>query len=444
MVVGTSLAGARDVVRLLDTAAGAYVHLPFCTWICPFCPYNKVQESEERSAPYLAALRREVDALVDAHRTRFGPFTSLYVGGGTPTLFPEVLADLVERVPTAGRRAVEVLPTHATPARLDQLAASGFDAVSIGAQSFHDPVLRRLGRPHDAAASRAAVRAAVGRFSVVDVDLIVDVALEGPEPTAVVAAGAFLDDVAECFAAGVDQVSTYPLMRFGYTPFGTARHARRREHAVLSEVTELARSAGYERRSVWTFNRVGSEPYTSVTRRRFLGMGAGATSVTGRDFLVNHFGLGAYASAVAHGRLPVARRFHLGPVAGAWYEAFWQAYSGAVDLATLDAAYGAAGGTVRAAMLLARAAGLVAPVDGVLRLTARGYDVFHDLERGVTYRLIEPLWAQMLREHEADAERGPSARDRGWAVPDRGRSGPAWRLASGLMERRVPTSGRLH
>ena len=443
MAVGTSLAGARDVVRLLDTAAGAYVHIPFCTSICPFCPYNKVPASEERSTPYLAALRREVDALVDAHGARFGPFTSLYVGGGTPTLFPEVLADLVERVPTAGRRAVEVLPTHATPARLDRLPAAGFDAVSIGAQSFHDPVLRRLGRPHDAAASRAAVRAAVGRFALVDVDLIVDVALEGPEQTAVVAAGAFLDDVAECFAAGVDQVSTYPLMRFGYTPFGTAQHARRREHAVLSQVTELARHAGYERRSVWTFNRVGGEPYTSITRRRFLGMGAGATSVTGRDFLVNHFGLAAYASAVAQDRLPVARRFHLGPVAGAWYEAFWQAYSGAVDVDALTAAYGAVGGgPVRAAMLMARAAGLVAPVDGRLRLTVRGYDVFHDLERGVTYRLIEPLWAQMLREHEADAGPGPSAGDGGWAVPDRGRSGLAWRLACGLMERRLPTSDR--
>ncbi|HEY3437651.1 MAG TPA: radical SAM protein, partial [Actinotalea sp.] len=440
MAVGTALAGATEVVRLLDSAAGAYVHIPFCTWICPFCPYNKVRVTEELSTPYLAMLRREVDALVDAHVRRFGAFTSLYIGGGTPTLFPEVLADLVERVPTTGHRAVEVLPTHATPAGLDRLAAAGIDAVSIGAQSFHDPVLRRLGRPHDAAASRAAVRAAVGRFAVVDVDLIVDVALQGGGLDARAAEQAFVDDVAECFDAGVDQVSTYPLMRFGYTPFGTAQHARRREHAVLAEVAGIARRAGYERRSVWTFSRVGAEPYTSITRRRFLGAGAGASSVTGRDFLVNHFGLSAYGSAVAAGRLPVARRFHLGAVGGAWYEAFWQAYSGAVDVTALARAYGATGGgPVRTAMLAARAAGLVVPDHGVLRLTPRGYDVFHDLERAVTYRLIEPLWAQMLREHEpAAADDGSDVfddRSPSWAAPDRGRRGAAWWLARTLTER---------
>ncbi|CAL8972725.1 hypothetical protein CELL_01367 [Cellulomonas sp. T2.31MG-18] len=439
MPVGTLLAGAADVVRLLDAPAGAYVHVPFCSSICPFCPYDKVRLGDVPAMPYLEALRREVDAVVDAHTARFGSFTSLYVGGGTPTLFPEVLADLVERVPTAGRRAVEVLPTHATPARLDALAAAGFDAVSIGAQSFHDPVLRRLGRPHDADASRRAVLAAVGRFAVVDVDLIVDVALPGSSPAAATAVRAFLDDVAWCFETGADQVSTYPLMRFGYTPFGVARHARRREHAVLSQVAELARRLGYERRSVWTFNRLGSPPYTSITRRRFLGMGAGASSVTGRDLLVNHFGLAAYEAAVAAGRVPVARRFHLGALGGAAYEAFWQAYAGAVDPATLTAAYGLVGaGPVRGLTAVGRAAGLVRSDDGLLRLTPRGYDVFHDLERAVTYGLIEPLWAQMLREH-GDVAMQPTA---GWARPARGRSGPVWWLARTLTERRVLDGAR--
>lgn len=440
MVAATSLRGATDVVGLLDVPAGAYVHIPFCSWICPFCPYNKVLTSDPLSRPYLTAFRQEVDAVADAHLRAFGPFTSLYVGGGTPTLFPETLNDLVDRLPVTGRRAVEVLPTHATPAGLDRLADAGFDAVSIGAQSFHDPVLRRLGRPHDAAASRAAVAAAVGRFAVVDVDLIVDVAPEGPatDPSA----AAFLEDAAECFAAGVAQVSTYPLMRFGYTPFGTGRHARRREHAVLAEVDRIARRSGYERRSVWTFARSGAEAYTSITRRRFLGMGAGAGSVTGRDLLVNHFGLAPYRAAVAAGRLPVARRFHLGDGGGAAYEAFWQAYAGTLDEGVLRSAYGPAGLLpVRLATAAARACGLVVPDHGTLRLTPRGYDVFHDLERQVTYRLIEPLWAQLLREHDERAAAAPDeGRSVSWAAPDRGRRGAAWWLARRLTERPVPTS----
>ncbi len=433
------LRGARAVVGMLDAPAGAYLHVPFCSWICPFCPYNKVRARDDLATRYLAALGREADAVSGAYRARFGaPFTSVYVGGGTPTLYPDALADLLDRVPTTGERAVEVLPNHATPAGLDRLAAIGFTAASIGAQSFHDGVLRHLGRPHDAATARAAMLSAIGRFACVDVDLIVDVALEDAGPDAVAPPGAFLADVEECFAAGVDQVSTYPLMRFGYTPFGRARHQHRREHAVLAQVTDLAGRMGYERRSVWTFNRRGSAAYTSITRRRFLGMGAGASSVTGRDFLVNHFGVATYAGAVEAGHLPVARWLHLGRWAGAAYDAFWQAYAGGVSPALLAGSYGRdVGAVVRAGLEPARWAGLVRSEGGDLRLTRRGFGAYHDLERAVTYQLIEPLWGEMLREHAAEgADLAPSCAP--WASPENARHGRLWQAASRVMEREVP------
>ena len=72
------------------------------------------------------------------------------------------------------------------------------------------------------------------------------------------------------------------------------------------------------------------------------------------------------------------------------------------------------------------------------RLTARGFDRYHDLERWVTYQLIEPLWAELLAEHAAE---GTPAQ---WVAPSRGRPGRLWHLASRAMERPVrrtnPTS----
>jgi len=424
---------AAEIVASFDGPAGAYVHVPFCEWICPFCPYDKERAEPDPARRYFSALRREVDVYVE-ERAASGsaPFTSLYVGGGTPTLYPDELADVIERVPVSGERAVEVLPNHATPQRLDRLAAMGVTAVSIGAQSFHDAVLRRLRRPHDATTSRAAVEHALGRFGCVDVDLIVDVSWEDRGTFR----GAFLDDVRTCFAFGVDQVSTYPLMRFGYTPFGAARHDRRREHAVLAEVTELAYAMGYERRSVWTFNRHGAPAYGSITRRRFLGMGAGASSFGGRDFYVNHFGVAAYADAVERDRLPVARRFRLGRWAGAAYEGFWQAYAGGIDPEALERSYGrAVAATVGAGLTPLVLAGLLRRAPDRYRLTPRGFDAYHDLERLVTYQLIEPLWAEML------AERTDSDRCGDWAVPERARAGRAWSLARRLLERAPTTAG---
>ncbi len=423
--VGTSARehlGAPAVLASFDGPVGAYVHVPFCERICPFCPYNKVVAEETLADRYFAALRREIGWYVDGVTE---PFTSVYVGGGTPTLYPDALADVLQRLPTVGERAVEVLPAHGTPARLDALAGMGFTAVSIGAQSFHDEVLHRLRRPHDAAAARTAVENALERFGCVDVDLIVDVAWE-QEPAL---ADAFLDDVRACFAMGVDQVSTYPLMRFGYTPFGTARHDRTREHAVLRAATELARSAGYERRSVWTFNKAGSAPYTSITRRRFLGLGAGSSSYAGRDFYVNHFGVRVYAEAVEQGRLPVARWLHLGRLAGAAYDAFWQAYAGGVDLDALERSYGRpVAEMARAGLGPLRVGGLVTGAADGCRLTESGFDRYHDLERWVTYQLIEPLWAEMLAEH-ADGDRAA------WARTDRARRGRAWAPVRRVFER---------
>jgi menaquinone C8-methyltransferase len=205
--------GPADVRAMLDGPVGAYVHIPFCARICPFCPYNKVVPRGDQPARYFEALHREIVAYRDAGLAGPEGFTSLYVGGGSPTLYPERLAAVVAAIPVSGEVAVEVLPTHATPEGLEVLRAMGVTAVSIGAQSFSDEVLRHLRRPHDAAQARAAVRAAVGRFDLVDVDLIVDVELDDA------LAGVFLADFAECLRLGADQVSTYPLMRFGYTPF---------------------------------------------------------------------------------------------------------------------------------------------------------------------------------------------------------------------------------
>ncbi len=419
---------AARVVDLLDGPVGAYVHVPFCTRICPFCPYNKVVPRGDQPERYFAALRCELDGYLAAGAAGTEGFTSLYVGGGTPTLYPDQLGDVLAALPVAGERAIEVLPTHGTSQRLDQLRRMGFTAVSIGAQSFSDEVLHRLGRPHDAATSRAAVAAAVGRFDLVDVDLIVDVELDDA------LSGAFLRDLARCFGLGVGQVSTYPLMRFGYTPFGTAHHDRQREHEVLAQATGIAAEHGYERRSVWTFNRIGSATYTSITRRRFLGMGAGSTSFLGRDFLVNHFGVRTYIEAVAAGDLPTARWLHLGRWGGLAYDAFWQAYAGAVSPARLGS--DPAGRRALSAALQPLAlAGLLRRRDGRFELTARGFDAYHDLERWVTYRMIEPLWAQMLAEHRAEGA------DAAWAAPGSGRRSGAWEAVQRFMER--PTgSGR--
>ncbi len=388
---------AGAVVGSFPAPYGLYLHVPFCERLCPFCPYNKVLYGRERAAAYFAAVRREVDAYLEAGA---GPFASLYVGGGTPTLCLDELQEILPCLPVEGERAIEVLPAHATPARIDRLTRAGFDRVSLGVQSFDDRVLRHLGRPGSGVANRAAVEACRGRFACLDADLIFDTAFSEPS--------VFLADVEKCCRLGVDQISSYPLMRFGYTPFGKGRHAPRLEHDLLGRAAALAAGHGYERASVWALRRAGALPFSSITREFYLGIGAGAATFTGSHYLVNHFSPERYGEALAAGRLPLARAARLRPAAGAAYYLFWQAYAGGFDPDRARALFPSARWVTTLASGLGRALGLAERRDACLALTRRGFDRYHDLERRVTYRFIEPLWEEMMAEHHPEAPAVPS------------------------------------
>ena len=367
---------------------GLYLHVPFCRSICPYCPYNKVLHHRAAVPPYFEALREEL-RLYDAPRRRF---TSFYVGGGTPSLCLRELAPVLAGLTVEHERAIEVFPTHATPEAIAELHELGFDYISLGIQSFDEHMLAHLGRLNTAEDNRRALAATVGSFACVNADLIFDVAFAEPS--------VFLRDFEACCRSQVDQISTYPLMHFGFTPFGKVPHAPRVEHDLLRRTCEIADRLGYERRSVWTFTRVGGPLYASIAREFYLGCGAGAATFTGSDFFLNHFGLDRYRDALAEGRLPLARRAHLDPVRAALYYAFWQLYAPGLDLDRFALLFPGARWVAPLCRAL-RQTGHLELDGGRLRLTERGFDRYHDLERWVTYHLIEPLWEEMLQEHPA-------------------------------------------
>lgn len=389
---------ARRIIASLTDPTGLYLHIPFCESICPFCPYNKVLYQERLAVDYFCALEQEIQWHLDELKR---PFSSLYIGGGTPTLCLEELGPLIEKLPVDGERAIEVLPTHATTANFVKMHDMGINYLSLGIQSFNEEVLRHLRRPTTVEDNQNALEASIGQFDCLDVDLIFDVAFE--------AESIFLSDLERCFRAGVEQVSTYPLMRFGYTPFGKSRHEPKKEHQVLKRASDLALQHGYERRSVWTFNRKDAPTYTSITREFYLGCGAGAGSYTGSLFFLNHFSIPAYIGEVSGGRLPIARLQSMSPRRSAAYYLFWQAYTGQLDLSRFDRLF--PGQLMLKSLIdVFRRAGLMRKEKDKLILTDSGYNRYHDLERWVTYHFIEPLWADMMREHEFLADRLPELR----------------------------------
>jgi oxygen-independent coproporphyrinogen-3 oxidase len=156
-----------------------YVHWPYCARICPYCDFNVVRARgrTEEQAALADAIVRDLQAQAE----RIGPrrLTSIFFGGGTPSLMEP--ADLARIVGAARDRfapvddlevTLEANPTDAEAERFGAFAAAGVNRLSLGVQSLDDAALKFLGRNHDAAEALRAADLARRAFPRLSVDLI--------------------------------------------------------------------------------------------------------------------------------------------------------------------------------------------------------------------------------------------------------------------------------
>jgi oxygen-independent coproporphyrinogen-3 oxidase len=146
---------------------GLYLHIPFCSSICSYCNFNRGLFDADLKARYVAALEREILEASEATPPTAGPrqADTIFFGGGTPSLLePAEVAGLIARCRETFAMAadaeitLETNPETATPERLASFLEAGVNRISFGVQSFEDEELQRLGRVHDAARARAAIR----------------------------------------------------------------------------------------------------------------------------------------------------------------------------------------------------------------------------------------------------------------------------------------------
>lgn len=156
---------------------GVYVHWPYCARICPYCDFNVYKNRGVNAVRWEEALVCDLEHW--ATRTKGRRLTSLYFGGGTPSLAPLAV---IEAVIEACDRlwgfedwpeiTIESNPTDAEYARYAAFARAGVNRLSLGVQSLDDAALNFLGRDHDAADARRAIEAAQAAFETMSFDLI--------------------------------------------------------------------------------------------------------------------------------------------------------------------------------------------------------------------------------------------------------------------------------
>ena len=232
---------------------GLYIHVPFCSRKCDYCAFHSVTEWTQ------IGMRRIVDAIlgdIDAISPDLAAVSTLYVGGGTPTVLdPSSLASLI----AAARRSapideitVEANPESATT-HLDTLAASGVTRLSVGVQTLEPRASRELGRRLTSVSEIERIRA---RWSG---DLSVDLIHGAPGETRV----GFLGAIDKLVAIGVDHVSVYGLGVEPGTPLASRVSGGVTRVPVVDEywdtIVSRLESHGLRRYEVSNFARPGAE-----------------------------------------------------------------------------------------------------------------------------------------------------------------------------------------
>ncbi|NEV61267.1 radical SAM family heme chaperone HemW [Thiorhodococcus minor] len=271
-----------SLLRLPAPPLSLYVHMPWCIRKCPYCDFNSHALAE--TAPFDRYVERLI-ADLDADLARFGvsgPLQSIFIGGGTPSLFPgaaihRLMDGIAARVELAGDVEVtlEANPGAAEAGRFAAYRGAGVNRLSIGIQSLSATQLEHLGRVHDPSEARAAVRMARSAgFDNLNLDLMFGL----PDQSLQTAA----EDLEALIALEPEHLSYYQLTLEPNTSFH-ARPPRMPDPDLVADMGEqgetILGTAGYGRYEVSAYSQPGRRCRHNLGYWQFgdyLGIGAGA------------------------------------------------------------------------------------------------------------------------------------------------------------------------
>jgi oxygen-independent coproporphyrinogen-3 oxidase len=283
---------------------GLYLHLPFCTTHCTYCPFA-ISTDLALQDEYTAALVREISAAPEAE------VDTIYLGGGTPSRMSVAnLACIFDAlrvrfdIARDAEISMEANPEDVTAAAVDAWRALGVNRLSIGVQSFHEEELIAISRVHDRQRALEALRAAVDRGIRVNLDLMLGL----PHQTA----ESFRATLDTAIDLGAGHLSLYMLDLEEKTPLqvqvARGRVALPDEDLVADlylEAIEHLRARGLDQYEISNFARSGERCLHNLrywTRGEYHGFGLGAHSFLGGLRFANTRDIRRYIDSAPHAR----------------------------------------------------------------------------------------------------------------------------------------------
>ena len=317
----------------LRNKTGLYIHIPFCKNSCPYCPYIKIKYDKQLANDYKNAMLKEISLYHD----KFGKsnFTSLYIGGGTPTLLINELDEILAHLNTCfyieGDLAIETSPNDINKKVLTQLKNQGFNLISLGVQSFNDDQLKCIGRNYIRQTAINAIEEIKNNgFDSVNIDLIFAIENQSIED--------IKTDLSIAVSFGIDQITCYPLFTFPFTEIGQIKELKKIKLPKQSLrkkmyyfINDFLNDNGYTRTNVWSFSKNNKSNYSSVTRNFYLGLGASSGSYNGHTFYFNTFSIPEYIKVLNENKLPISIAMDVSKKLEKNFWLYWQLYTTCIN-----------------------------------------------------------------------------------------------------------------
>lgn len=276
-------------------AQALYIHWPFCLKKCPYCDFNSHVRREVDEDAWLQALL--ADMRYEASVCLRDPLTSIFFGGGTPSLMPpSLVAALLREAERLWGFAdgieitLEANPSSVETARFAALAAAGVNRISLGVQALDDTALRFLGRLHGVEEALRALEVAQAHFSRVSFDLIYG--RPGQSLTE------WEEELGRALGFGTEHLSLYQLTIEAGTRFATDVRLGQftmpdedRQADLFALTRALTGDAGLRAYEVSNHARPGAESRHNLTYWRYgdyLGVGPGAHGRRGGKATIRH------------------------------------------------------------------------------------------------------------------------------------------------------------
>lgn len=315
-----------------------YIHIPFCEELCPYCAFFTVKMEPTLASAYFDALRKEIEIYYNLGYR----FDSIYIGGGTPTIIPYKLEEIIsftKDIWPINQISVETNPNCLVPKTLRILSDAGINRLSVGIQSFNREILesiKRLEKYGSGEDIEEKLSLVVGMFDTVNIDMIFNFPNQTEEM--------LIQDIEMIKKIKADQVTYYPLMvskakKKEITQKCGKINCQQEKQLYKIIVERLADT--YNQESVWCFSgKKGATDEYIVDYDEYVGVGPGSFGYINGTMYSNTFSIEQYISLLQKNRHPIVASRNFSCLERMRYDFLLKLLDGTFNLVYMKKKYG--------------------------------------------------------------------------------------------------------